>query len=207
MVYVYGLCRKADNTIRYVGITQSKPITRFNSHRSNAKNGMNLPVYKWMRKYDDVIQVILHKCESRLEANELEKLEIKSRNNLLNCTPGGDGGIGFKHSEETLAKLSKLFSGVNNPNYGKPRSIEVKEKLRLSNLGKTMPKETREKISNSTRGIPKSLEMRSKLSASKTGVKRIKIECPHCGVFMSAGNVNRYHFDNCKKLTAQTERT
>ena len=35
----------------------------------------------------------------------------------------------FKHSEETKQKLKELSSGINNPNYGKPRSEETRRKI------------------------------------------------------------------------------
>ena len=42
---------------------------------------------------------------------------------------------------------SKLQSGSNNPNWGKPRTEETKQKISQSNLGKEFSKEWREKLS------------------------------------------------------------
>lgn len=50
------------------------------------------------------------------------------------------------------AHLSKLFSGENHPQFGKP-----------------MSKETRKKLSDASKGKPKSLEMRKKLSKTNMG--------------------------------------
>lgn len=206
MAEVYGLVRKSDPTVRYVGFTSRTTLERFKAHKVEANRGTKRPVYNWFRKYDDVTFIVLHEVETVEEAFELEKREIAARENLLNLTAGGEGTIGMKHSIETIKFLSERVSGSNNPTFGKQRSKETKDKLRLANLGKIMPEETKQKIAKSTRGVPKSASMRAKLSASKTGVPRPLVKCPHCEVSMAAGNVNRYHFDNCKTLTALTER-
>ena len=52
-----------------------------------------------------------------------------------------------KHlSESTKAKLSKLNSGANNPNYGKPRSNETKRKIGEKQKGKIVSEETKQKL-------------------------------------------------------------
>jgi len=38
----------------------------------------------------------------------------------------------------------------------------------------------------------------SKLSAACKGHKKATIQCPHCQKIGGAGNMRRYHFDNCK---------
>ena len=81
---------------------------------------------------------------------------------LLNLTDGGEGSSGYKHTEESKAKMrchrikpfsdefrkerQKRMTGSNNPMWGKHRTDDVKLKLRLANLGKIIPKEIIEKI-------------------------------------------------------------
>ena len=40
---------------------------------------------------------------------------------------------GKKRSEETCKKLSKIFSGENNPHYGKPRPLKTRKKIAEKN--------------------------------------------------------------------------
>ena len=74
-------------------------------------------------------------------------------------------------------KLSKLMSGVNNPNYGKHHSSEAKEKMRLAKLGKKHSKEHNKKIGISNKGKkypnkkPYSAESNIRRSISQSGPK------------------------------------
>ena len=38
----------------------------------------------------------------------------------------------------------------------------------------------------------------TKQKMSESALKREKVKCPHCGKEGSSGNMNRWHFDNCK---------
>lgn len=54
--------------------------------------------------------------------------------------------LGSHLSDKARANLSITFSGARNPNYGKPRSEEVKTKFRIANCGKRLSEETKDKI-------------------------------------------------------------
>lgn len=71
--------------------------------------------------------------------------------------------------------------GANNPMYGKPRTDEVKAKLREANLGKKYSQETKDKQSK-----------------AKLGVKHEILKCPHCPKSGGKSAMKRWHFDNCK---------
>lgn len=62
-----------------------------------------------------------------------------------NLTDGGEGASGRVTSEETKKKLSLIFSGTNNPNYGVPLSQEVKNKISKAQIGKAISDSTKEK--------------------------------------------------------------
>lgn len=67
-----------------------------------------------------------------------------NRNKLLS----DDDIIPAGYSREAYSAFqSKLQSGSNNPNWGKPRTEETKRKISQSNLGKEFSKEWREKLS------------------------------------------------------------
>lgn len=76
-------------------------------------------------------------CESKVELNAREKFWIVYFDAMnpeigYNLTEGGEGSFGFKHSEETIQKIS----GKNNSFYGKKHTKETKERIRQSVSGK-----------------------------------------------------------------------
>jgi hypothetical protein len=85
---------------------------------------------------------------------------------LLNMTNGGEGVKGLVRSEEAKRK-----SGQNNPNNGKPRPEEVKEKIR-----KSIAKNPRTPWNKGKTGVqiykPKSRESIEIVAKKNTGSKR-----------------------------------
>lgn len=69
---------------------------------------------------------------------------------------------------EKAAMHFKLYSGKNNPQYGKKHSEETKQKLREACRAK----------------------------ASKE--PKPQVTCPHCGITGGAPPMRRWYFDNCK---------
>jgi len=72
-------------------------------------------------------------------------------------------------SEEHRLKNSIANSGDKNHMYGKTRTDEVKEKLRIANTGKIMPTEVKEKISTTLKGRVVSQSTREKLGKVHKG--------------------------------------
>lgn len=172
---------KAKNKINgkvYIGQTVNKFNKRKVQHLSDAKNNKypNFKFHRALRKYGkDVFDWdILHKnvCDTNT-LNILEQLEITihdSFNNGYNMTLGGEGFIGYHHSEETKEKikinnakywenknipqemrekisetLKGKYSGEKNPFYGKTHTEETK--LIISEKGKLRPIDTYFQIS------------------------------------------------------------
>jgi endogenous inhibitor of DNA gyrase (YacG/DUF329 family) len=71
---------------------------------------------------------------------------------------------------------------------GRPKSEEHKKKIALANTGKKGSAEKGAKISIARKGKP----------PSNKGVTPPKYSCPHCGSFVSMGNLNRWHGERCK---------
>jgi hypothetical protein len=87
---------------------------------------------------------------------------------------GTNPKIGQKKSIESI------LSGEQHPMWGKSHSIETKNKIKSSLLGRTHSPETKQKMVTAANNKP-------------------MIECTHCSLqSKSIGNMNRYHFDNCK---------
>lgn len=89
----------------------------------------------------------------------------------FNYTEGGEGTSGYKHSDETRAKMSEVLSGEKNPFYGKKHSDEARAKIIEANKGKIVSAETRAKISAAKKGKTLSAETRAKISKATSGEK------------------------------------
>jgi hypothetical protein len=98
------------------------------------------------------------------------------------------------------------MSRENHPRYNKTNSKEHRDKISTSNKGKSPTKEHRIKLSNANKGKPCLEETKIKLSiimkskpSSLKGIPQLKITCPYCYKTGGATNMQRYHFDKCKK--------
>ena len=89
-------------------------------------------------------------------------------------------------NEETKQKLSEAKAGKSHPLYGKNHSEETKQKISEATSGKNRP----------LYGKNHSEETKKKISGSKK--KQEQIKCPHCEKIGDKGNMERWHFDNCK---------
>ena len=170
------------NGRRYVGQTVQPLEKRFNNHASCK----NMLIGKAIRKYgrENFRYGVIKSCASKEEMDYWEKYFIVALHSKTpygyNCTDGGEGVIGFKHTPETCIKMSAMkkgkYMGEENPHYGKHHSAETRAYLsaiRLGeknpNYGKPMPKEQRAKIGAKQKGKKLSLETRAKLVAVRTG--------------------------------------
>lgn len=132
---------------------------------------------------------------------------------------------GFVHSAETIRKFKLAKSGKNNPSYGRAVSDSTRQLHSTnsagSNNGMFGKKHTREVCDNLSKlhsGKTLSEDHKSKLKAShvsglhhtiitKNKMKvawenRESLTCPHCGIVSkNSGNMNRWHFNNCRKKT------
>lgn len=92
--------------------------------------------------------------------NGLEMSFIRRYNPVFNFTKGGDGILGFNHSEETKKKMSEIMKGrhfseehkkkISETMKGRHFSEEHKKKISEAKKGKHLSEETKKKISKST---------------------------------------------------------
>ena len=82
------------------------------------------------------------------------------------------GPLSESHKKKiSISKKGKLC-GVENPNFGKPRSEETKRKISESEKGKVVLEETKQKIREKLKDIPLSEEHKRKISEGNKGKKR-----------------------------------
>lgn len=192
---VYIIRDLNDVTPVYVGITSGSLRTRLNKHFHDIKRSscMNKHKKNWLSKHRD--SVIIEQIDSAYNVNDLKQKEIfyikKFRDsgiNLFNLTIGGDGTYGFKHSEESILKMS----GENNSMYGKKHTKEwiedakkripvnkgIKTGLPAHNRGIKPSDESIEKNRISHLGKKDSEETRIKKSLNnKSILRKIPVEC------------------------------
>lgn len=124
-------------------------------------------------------------------------------------------------SEDHKQKISNALKGrpapwaIGNTNAsvlkGRPRTEETKKKISAANTGNERPDMIGNTYATALKGRKQTnehkiavvtalntQEVKDKISAS--WANKPIVECPHCGRTGKEGhNMNRYHFDNCKR--------
>lgn len=195
----------------YIGKTSRSMEQRLEEHLyfANYKNSKT-HFHNALRKYgiDNFISEILEICEES-EWREKEIFWIKyfdTANNGYNMTLGGDGWSEW--SENRKEEFSKYISGENNPMYGKKgelcpsfglkRSDETKE--RMSKSRKKFHQDNPEANANTNNPMHgKNHSNKTKMKMKNKWKEREELICPYCNIKSNnKGNMNRWHFDNCK---------
>lgn len=144
-----------------------------NSHLQNAydKYGKEHFHFDILEYIDDV--------EKLIERENYWIREFRSNNSEFgyNIREDAQSNLGFKHSEETKAKISKNSAskpGELSFSYGRTfvMTEEHKKRISESNMGRICSEETRKKISESNKGKVRSEETKKKISETKKGEKK-----------------------------------
>lgn len=102
--------------------------------------------------------------------------------------------LGSKHSLDSIERMRIVKSGINNPNYGKPRNEITKNKTRASLNGHSISQTTRDKISESiSKKIPELSEKLKKAWADPNTREK------HMSIFSDEQYINR--IKNIRKNT------
>ena len=118
----------------YVGITSKNPVRRW----AGGYNYRTQLFYRAIQKYgwDNIEHLIVASNLSEVEAKNFEKILIRNlKSNCsdygYNCTIGGEGITGYKHSADFVEKCRKRLLGTN-----RPHKDETKIKIGIANKGK-----------------------------------------------------------------------
>jgi group I intron endonuclease len=173
MGIVYILENKINHK-KYVGKTERTFAERYKDH----KNHSEFPIDKALRKYGDsnFIKTLIDIPDELLNVKEQEYIKVHNSMipNGYNLTAGGEGKLGFKHSEETKAKIGKSNKGKKKLTLrGVPRTEEVKKKISESHkglkpfLGKHHTEEAIRKMSKAKKGMIFTEEHKEKLREAR----------------------------------------
>lgn len=224
MFYTYVLRHPETNQAFYVGKGKGNRCLWHITEAKQKKHNYNPNFYKLntirsILKKNLEVKIEKIEAPSEQEAIEMEILLISMYGRrdiktgcLTNCTDGGDGGSGYKHTEEHKAYMKQLFknrviSDEHRANMRKPKSEAGRKAIALARQTTTYrpSEETKQKTSMALKGRPSPMkgrtqteEARLKMSKMRKGVPKIKVSCPQCSKSVAINTANRWHFDNCR---------
>lgn len=205
---------KATNLVNqkiYIGQT-SNFEKRKKRHQYVAKTSPTA-FHKALVKYgfDNFKWEILAECDTRAQANSLEKRFIREHGGISNPAVYNEteGGHTFrtktwtKKDREVYSERAKK-TGLNKKGSTPEnisKSVETRRKTGVYEKLSTRQKgdnnvskrpEVREKIAHSVSELWKNPEYRANRQPSR------EQECPHCKLKSKSGVIKRWHFDNCR---------
>lgn len=168
------LIYKVENKINgkiYIGKTIKSLSRRKTEHYSSSKRNSSYAFHRALRKYDENVfeWEILQFAFNIDKLNELEKIYIsqyKKEKILYNMTDGGEGIIGYKHTDGSKEKMSRKGSKHSEET---KKIMSQKMKGKKNCLGFKHSEESRKKYSEAHKGHKVSEETKIKLSRSNSG--------------------------------------
>lgn len=157
--YIYVLIDPRTYQVKYVGQTHD-PKYRYSKHIC-FQAGKSYRA-SWLNKLRKLkikpIMIIIEECDESDWA-ERETYWIrwyrKDGCSLVNATDGGEGTLGYKHSNEARKVISDrakvLYAGTGNPMYGKNHTKETI--LKISAAKRNPSEELRKRLSESHKGL------------------------------------------------------
>ncbi len=128
------------NGKQYIGIS-SKVARRWLEHKSGMGSKL---VYQAKKKYGIEalkFDILCEGCEEDIKS--LEVALIEKYGTLApggyNLTEGGEGTVGWRHSESTRTKMSEDRRGEGNAMYGKKHSEKTRKKIASKAKGRKNP--------------------------------------------------------------------
>ncbi len=140
------LIYRVTNTVNgkvYIGKTVTTLGRRWTYHKYQAKVGGGCPHFgAAIRKYGPQGFMVepLHTADtaedlSRLEIQEIATHHSNDPSQGYNLTAGGEGLVGFHHSEKTKAVMRRKHRGVNHPMFGRHHTAEARQAISEHTMG------------------------------------------------------------------------
>jgi len=209
---IYKIVNKVNDKLYVGSAINIKKRWRLHKFHLNKVNHENHYLQNAWNKYKEenfqfvIIEEIKYPTKEILLEREqfyLDSTLCYERNNGYNICRFAGNMLGFKHNDITKQKISDSHKGEKHHLYGKERSEEVKQKLRVKALGRRHTLETKNKIEIATRGEsnPSSIlnwkkvrEIREKYNSGKYSQRQLYKEYE-----ISKSQVNKIINNKCWK--------
>ena len=189
MAYVY-LHTKPNGEIFYVG--------KGNGYRAYDKNHRSQYWKRFVNKYGYNVSIFLDNIsDEKALSVEKDLIEAIGLDNLVNFTEGGEGTLGYNHSEETKKKIGLANSGGTSWSKGRKFSKEHRDKISKAHKGKKLSKETRLKMSKAFKGRKPANMV--KLIDTITGIKYESVS-DYCRINNLNISMFNHHFNGETKV-------
>lgn len=173
-MHIYCLIDPRTGEIRYVGVTVRDLSARLAAHvNERTQNHKN----RWIRVLErqGLIPIIRHLQDVPDETwQEAERYWIAYFTSigcaLTNMTEGGEGSVGYEHSDDAKAKMSRS-------RIGKTKSDKHKAKISAGLMGHEVSEETRSKLREKRKTYVVSDDTKAKMSKSLKGRIKTPEEC------------------------------
>lgn len=169
---IYCLKDPRDQAIKYVGVTVKALKDRLHVHLACAKRNSDRPVCAWiselaeldLQPLAEVLEDVSLGCSGYEREVHWIRFLREQGMNLLNCTDGGPGWTGHRHSPAELEKIGAANRGkvigaaqrekISRAMTGKKLSDDHKARVSAAMKGRVFSDQTRQRISDAKRGRP-----------------------------------------------------
>lgn len=181
-IYIYTLADPFTGDIRYVGKTNNLKTRFYNHLKATKKNYLSSWIKNLKTKQARPIMEVIDECGLN-DWEFWEKYWISQFKvwgfRLTNLTNGGEGIVGFTHSDSTKLKMSESRKGKSTAwsigrepwNKGKTYSEEERKKMSEQQTGKVHSEETKKRFSELRKGVPHNEEWNKKISQKLSQVQ------------------------------------
>ena len=210
---VYRAKNKINNK-SYIGITTKTLEHRKITHQKAAKYS-NRKFYTALNKYgfDNFEWSVLAEGSDITDLENKEQYYIEKYNSFndgYNLTSGGESLKEYSEESKELMREARVDWHKSNRNgfKGKTHTEEVRKRISEKLKGRVSPNKDkelsethRENLSKAQKEWLKHNEHPNTGRTWKHKKKReyMEVTCPHCSKSGKGPNMNRYHFENCKK--------
>ena len=210
---VYRAKNKINNK-SYIGITTKTLEHRKITHQKAAKYS-NRKFYTALNKYgfDNFEWSVLAEGSDITDLENKEQYYIEKYNSFndgYNLTSGGESLKEYSEESKELMRDARVDWHKSNRNgfKGKTHTEEVRKRISEKLKGRVSPNKDkelsethRENLSKAQKEWLKHNEHPNTGRTWKHKKKReyMEVTCPHCSKSGKGPNMNRYHFENCKK--------